>query len=41
MSGFDVGLSGEVGSEHREVVGDDRVKFVILPKFSDLFVVSH
>ena len=41
MSGFDVRQSREISSEHRKVVGDDRVEFLILPRFSDLFVISH
>jgi hypothetical protein len=41
MSGLDVWLSGKIGSEHRKIVGDDRVEFLVSPGFPDLFVISH
>jgi len=41
MSGFYVRPSSKVGSEHRKIVRDDRIKLVISPRFSDLFFISH
>ena len=41
MSGFNIGLSGEIGREHGEIVGDDSVEIVILPIRSDLCFVRH
>jgi hypothetical protein len=41
MPGLDVRPSGEVGCEHREIIRDDGIEFVISPRFSDLFFISH
>ena len=41
MPGFDIWSPGEIGCEHGEVVGDDRIEFVILPMRPNLRFVSH
>jgi hypothetical protein len=41
MPGFYVWLSREICSEHGEIVRNDGIEFVISPRFSDLFVISH
>ena len=41
VPGFNVVLRGKFGREHGEVVGNDRIEFVILPMRPNLRFVSH
>jgi hypothetical protein len=41
IPGFKVALPGKFGREHSEVVGADRIEFVILPMRPNLRFVSH
>src|SRR5579872_653669 len=41
MARFHVRCSTKIGCEHGEVVGDNRIEFVILPMRTNLRFVSH